>query len=424
MADGVVEPQTAAEMRQQLIDEELNSVLKEVVERKLEREEMEPESVEALQTAANKICYLKKFYNISRDKIIYFPTVTKSLINYRLLEEAEKHYFDEEDEFPMDYSIALREVAFSKTKIDSEGNDDDYEDIFDDEMMERLSMNLILTEEEQEEFRKAMEQIQQDEDKEGDDEAMKAVGRPVKSQVMESGDKYSTVIGLVKSEDQSEDKDVIRDEGTVVGEIESLASASSVSDQTSENASLLLLISSESKNLQWVANQDTIVTMLEAQGMTPTLLDDADPSNKERRDELFEISGDNDANQYPQLFIIYGDDIQFVGNFDMVKDMNDCGKLTQHELLGIEPSKLEPKPSKSKAPPIAEILVENSQEGPTFHLQSSIETESKKIVTFTQSFTSETAPVYDSESEQSKDDLCCWFFVPCWFRRKCKNKLL
>ena len=86
-------------------------------------EDFEPEAVTALQTAANNLAYLKKYYDVIADKVIYFPSVTKLLVNYSLLEEAEKFYFDEEDEFPMDYSAALRTIACAK--LDDENDVDE-----------------------------------------------------------------------------------------------------------------------------------------------------------------------------------------------------------------------------------------------------------------------------------------------------------
>jgi len=45
------------------------------------------------------------------DEFIYFPSVYKKVLDYSLIEEAEKDYFHEDDEFPVEYSAALRAVA-------------------------------------------------------------------------------------------------------------------------------------------------------------------------------------------------------------------------------------------------------------------------------------------------------------------------
>ena len=47
--------------------------------------------------------------------------MTKCITNMTLIEEAEKHYYDEEDEFPLDYTAALRSNCAMKM---SDANDD------------------------------------------------------------------------------------------------------------------------------------------------------------------------------------------------------------------------------------------------------------------------------------------------------------
>ena len=126
-------------LRKKLIDDELNKIIKETEETELE-EPFEPEAIEALKKAAKKVTYLKKFYDVMKDDFIYFPDVTSTISNYDLLEEAEKHYFDEDDEFPPLYSGALRSVALQA--IANKGEDED----LDLEYMEPLSMDMDLGE--------------------------------------------------------------------------------------------------------------------------------------------------------------------------------------------------------------------------------------------------------------------------------------
>ena len=133
--EGAVESE--AEKRKKMIDEELKKLIQQAVDEELEEDEMELESVEALEKGAMKICYLKKYYDVMADEIIYFPTVAKSLINYSLIEAAEEFYFDEEDEFPMEYSVALRSVATMAASEDDDDQDDDY--------MEKLAMDVDLS---------------------------------------------------------------------------------------------------------------------------------------------------------------------------------------------------------------------------------------------------------------------------------------
>lgn len=115
---------TEAQLREQMIHDEFKLIIKETEDNELE-EPFEREAVDALRIAAGKLAYLKKYYNCLTDKFVYFPSVTKLLVNYSLIEEAEQHYFDAEDEFPMDYSAALRTVACEKIG-DDDGDDDAY----------------------------------------------------------------------------------------------------------------------------------------------------------------------------------------------------------------------------------------------------------------------------------------------------------
>jgi hypothetical protein len=112
-----------AEYRKQLIDTEFQSIIRETEDNELE-EPFEPEAVEALRIAANNLAYRKKYYNSLDDKFVYFPSVTRLLVNYSLIEEAEKHYWDEEDEWPIEYSAALRAIACEKIGDDDGDNED------------------------------------------------------------------------------------------------------------------------------------------------------------------------------------------------------------------------------------------------------------------------------------------------------------
>jgi len=149
-------PVSEAAKRQNMIDTELNGMIKEMMESEdfEEEDEMEPESYEAIMRAAKEICYTRKYYDVSADKIIFFPSITKTIVNYDLFEKAEEYYFDEDDEFPTDYSMGLRSVAFER--LEAEGDDDDDEGEMDDDLMERLSMAVQLTENDLDELREAV----------------------------------------------------------------------------------------------------------------------------------------------------------------------------------------------------------------------------------------------------------------------------
>jgi hypothetical protein len=135
------EPLSEKAKRKVMIKEELAKIIKETEENELE-EELEPEAVAALEKAAMIVAYRKKYYDVFKDEFIYFPTVTATFLNYALIEEAEKYYYDEDDEFPMNYSAALRSVA----GMSAADNDDDA----DEDYMERLAMDVDIGEEDTE----------------------------------------------------------------------------------------------------------------------------------------------------------------------------------------------------------------------------------------------------------------------------------
>lgn len=118
--------QSDAEKRKIMIEEELQRLVKQTNETELSEENpFDDDSLEALKKAAMKICYVRKFYNVMKDDFVYFPSVARTALDYRLIEEAEKLYFEEEDEYPMDLSSGLRSVAVA---IITEEEDDDMDE--------------------------------------------------------------------------------------------------------------------------------------------------------------------------------------------------------------------------------------------------------------------------------------------------------
>mmetsp|Transcript_25438 Transcript_25438/g.41777 ORF Transcript_25438/g.41777 Transcript_25438/m.41777 type:complete len:256 (-) Transcript_25438:847-1614(-) len=114
-----------ADKRRKMIEDELTKLIKEANENELE-EPFDEDSEDALRKAAHKICYLKKYYDVMKDEFIYFPSVIKTIVDYTLLEEAEKFYYEEEDEFPQDLSIGLRSVATMAMAEDDDDVDEEY----------------------------------------------------------------------------------------------------------------------------------------------------------------------------------------------------------------------------------------------------------------------------------------------------------
>ena len=104
-------PVCEKEHRKTLIADEMESILegtKDFVYEHYEEEEFDPVAIDALYKAANLLAYRKKYYNVMKDEIVYFPSVSRLILNADLMEEAEKHYYDEEDEWPIEYTKALK----------------------------------------------------------------------------------------------------------------------------------------------------------------------------------------------------------------------------------------------------------------------------------------------------------------------------
>jgi hypothetical protein len=95
-----------------------------------------------------------------------------------------------------------------------------------------------------------------------------------------------------------------------------------------ETPHLLLLMSGLTTNPQDRANQDLLMTLIKTNGFEdPEILDGSDLKFKDRRNDLFNISGI--FAKYPQLFAVLEDqEPTFVGDFEMVQELNDLGQFT------------------------------------------------------------------------------------------------
>lgn len=95
-------------LRRALIQEELNILIRATEENdELDGHEFEPEAIEALGVAANRVAYLKKYYNVAKCENVYVPSVAFTIMDGSLLEEASKHYFGKSDEFLVSYAAGL-----------------------------------------------------------------------------------------------------------------------------------------------------------------------------------------------------------------------------------------------------------------------------------------------------------------------------
>ena len=90
---------------------------------------------------------------------------------------------------------------------------------------------------------------------------------------------------------------------------------------------LLVLVSSLRESTAQGRNQKRALTIIEACGVQPEVLDAADPANALVRDELCEMSGIKGV--YPQFFLVQGDRTSFFADFAEVEHMNEEGTLQE-----------------------------------------------------------------------------------------------
>lgn len=109
----------------------------------------------------------------------------------------------------------------------------------------------------------------------------------------------------------------------------------------SNQRTLLVLSTSLQINRDVVQRQERAAKILEASGVRFEKLDGSDPLLKERREELFKISGRRGV--YPQFFVyendVFGKDeiVSFIGDWDRIEVLNDASGLPE-DLLAAHPT--------------------------------------------------------------------------------------
>jgi len=96
------------------------------------------------------------------------------------------------------------------------------------------------------------------------------------------------------------------------------------------NKKLLVLISSYSPNIQQKTNQErafTIIKGLKIGDDKMETIDGAVAANREKRNELFGLSGIRA--KYPQFFLVDGDTTTFLADWDGFEAMNEMGTLKE-----------------------------------------------------------------------------------------------
>jgi hypothetical protein len=70
--------------------------------------------------------------------MVYYPSCRRLVLTKDLLDEAEKHYYDEDDEFPQEYSKAVRTVVFDEIRKSNENDNSMKDDQLDNERYEMI----------------------------------------------------------------------------------------------------------------------------------------------------------------------------------------------------------------------------------------------------------------------------------------------
>jgi len=111
-------------LRKRLIQQELDSILEDTrKDLEIDGQDLEPEAIEALGIAANKVAYLRKRYHVPSCRYIYMPSVAETILNGSLLEEACMHYFGAKEEFLVAYAGSLGTTIIRKQMHVNVSND-------------------------------------------------------------------------------------------------------------------------------------------------------------------------------------------------------------------------------------------------------------------------------------------------------------
>ena len=123
-------------------------------------------------------------------------------------------------------------------------------------------------------------------------------------------------------------KTKISEETTLIKEM-TLLHVNEEGDSNSNNDDdfLLVLISSTAVTKTQIKRQNVAMTILDANGLSPEVLDAADPNNSNVKDELLKLS--NRSGQYPQFFVVDRDETIFLGGYDDLFHANEHGKVLE-----------------------------------------------------------------------------------------------
>lgn len=127
----------AKKQREEMIERELQPILDAAQDFCYEHyeDDMENEAIQAIKTAAATLAYRKKYFDVMKDMVVYFPSCSNLILSREIFEEAERNYYEVEDQFPAEYAKALCSVVFAEEDAKSGKGE-----INDEEFMDKLAL--------------------------------------------------------------------------------------------------------------------------------------------------------------------------------------------------------------------------------------------------------------------------------------------
>eukprot|EP00934_Nitzschia_sp_Nitz4_P002079 Nitzschia sp. Nitz4//scaffold149_size55946//45925//48045//NITZ4_006602-RA/size55946-processed-gene-0.33-mRNA-1//-1//CDS//3329536833//2079//frame0 len=112
-----------------------------------------------------------------------------------------------------------------------------------------------------------------------------------------------------------------------VAHADASTTGTSAGASSTHTTSLLVLISTAFGTMEQRTNQDRAISMIQALQLPLETVDGSDPACKDRRNELFGISGLR--GKYPQIFQQQDGALSFLGDYDGLQAMNESGALAR-----------------------------------------------------------------------------------------------
>jgi len=133
--------------RMTMIAKEMDNILEgaqDYLLRHMLDDDLGDEAKNALYTAAMGSAYLKHYYDTTAQMIVYYPTCNDLILNHNFIDEAKKFYYREQDDFPPEYSRAVRSsVRAIERNRRQEARNDDEDDLLSPSMHVRIDKDMV-----------------------------------------------------------------------------------------------------------------------------------------------------------------------------------------------------------------------------------------------------------------------------------------